>query len=79
MLLSGCGYATLIGTAAFRRMLGYLRLLFPNFFDFTFTPDCRLFPEAPLLISLARLSLSYPVIFVKKYISFLSSLTPSKF
>ena len=72
MLLSGCGYATLIGSAAFWRVgvysfalsqsippslvvllfgeLGYIHFLFPNLFDFTSTPICRVFPEAPLLI-----------------------------
>ena len=30
--------------------LGYIHFLFPNLFDFTFTPICRVFPEAPLLI-----------------------------
>lgn len=46
---------------------GYIHLLFPNLFGFTFTPNCRVFPEAPLLIRRTSLSLSMdPVVFVKE-------------
>lgn len=46
--------------------LGYIHLLFPNLFYFTFTPICRVFPEAPLLIRWISPSLSIDlVIFVK--------------
>ena len=45
-LLSGCGHATSVAALLFAES-GYIRLLFPSLSDFSFTPNCRAFPESP--------------------------------